>query len=159
MDKEKAIMLQKDLQQYKEMQEKDNVTAIGFYTDDGQNHRIDNPETVRQLVSTAVIGLERGLRTALFGDIPERLEHSREYKAVKALEDALNNGAFNPQRFAESIRYMHPTLQQTFFRAVKASILFMADRKNLYIDGRNEASHEMCRDLAGFVMDVYLPYI
>ena len=41
------------------------------------------PEAIKLLLSVAVIELERQLRTAQFGDIPESLENSREYKAAK----------------------------------------------------------------------------
>lgn len=159
MDKEKSIMLQELLKQYKEMQEKDNVTVIEFHTDDGQKHGIGNPEVIRLLLSVAVIELERRHRQALFGDIPERLEQSREYKAAKQLEYAMNDFGFKPERFAESLAFFHKTLEQTFFRTVKASILAMAGRDPRRIDGRNEASYEMCQMLAPMLEDIRLPFI
>ena len=81
MDKEKAKALSKTLACYKELQENNSVNLIEFHTADGQKHGIGNPEAIKLLLSVAVIELERQLRTAQFGDIPESLENSREYKA------------------------------------------------------------------------------
>ena len=91
MDKEKAKALSKTLACYKELQENNNVNLIEFHTADGQKHGIGNPEAIKLLLSVAVIELERQLRTAQFGDIPESLENSREYKAAKQLEYAMND--------------------------------------------------------------------
>ena len=51
---------------------------------------------------STVTELERQLHTARFGDIPERLEESREYKTARKLEQALNDMGFNPERFARN---------------------------------------------------------
>ncbi|MCO7112314.1 hypothetical protein NIB75_06430 [Bacteroides uniformis] len=107
----------------------------------------------------AVIELERQLRAAQFGDIPESLENSREYKAAKQLEYAMNDLGFKSERFAQALPYFHKTLEQTFFRTVKAGILAMAERDPRRIDGRNEASYEMCRMLAPMLQDTRLPFI
>ena len=93
MDKEKAKALSKTLACYKELQENNSVNLIEFHTADGQKHGIGNPEAIKLLLSVAVIELERQLRTAQFGDIPESLENSREYKAAKQLEYAMNDQA------------------------------------------------------------------
>lgn len=159
MDKEKAKALGETLARYKELQENNSVNLIEFHTADGQKHGIGNPEAIRLLLSVAVIELERQLRAAQFGDIPERLEQSREYKAAKQLEWALNDMGFKPERFAESLAFFHRTLEQNFFRTVKASILSMAERDSCRIDGRNKASYEMCRMLAPMLQDTRLPFI
>ena len=91
MDKEKAKALSKTLACYKELQENNSVNLIELHTADGQKHGIGNPEAIKLLLSVAVIELERQLRTAQFGDIPESLENSREYKAAKQLEYAMND--------------------------------------------------------------------
>lgn len=122
MDKEKAKALSKTLACYKELQENNSVNLIEFHTADGQKHGIGNPEAIKLLLSVAVIELERQLRTAQFGDIPESLENSREYKAAKQLEYAMNDLGFKSERFAQALPYFHKTLEQTFFRTVKASI-------------------------------------
>ena len=80
-------------------------------------------------------------------------------KTAMELEHHLNNFSFNANRFAESIPYMHRTLQQTFFRLVKASILHMARQKPTSIDGRNKASYEMCCRLAPMLQDSPLPFV
>ncbi len=159
MDKEKSIKLQDLLKRYREMQEKNNVTVIEFRTADGQKHGISNPEAVKLLVNVAVIELERQHHQALFDDIPEHLEQNREYKAAKQLEYAMNDFGFKPERFAEALPFFHKTLEQTFFRTVKASILAMAERDHRRIDGRNEASYEMCQMLAPMLEDTRLPFI
>ncbi len=105
MDKEKAKALSKTLACYKELQENNNVNLIEFHTADGQKHGIGNPEAIKLLLSVAVIELERQLRTAQFGDIPESLENSREYKAAKQLEYAMNDLGFKSERFAQALPY------------------------------------------------------
>ena len=136
MDKEKAKALSKTLACYKELQENNSVNLIEFHTADGQKHGIGNPEAIKLLLSVAVIELERQLRTAQFGDIPESLENSREYKAAKQLEYAMNDLGFKSERFAQALPYFHKTLEQTFFRTVKASITAMAGRDSRCIDDR-----------------------
>ena len=111
------------------------------------------------ILEVAVIELERQLHSARFGDAPEQLTMCREYKTAMELEHHLNNFSFNANRFAESIPYMHRTLQQTFFRLVKASILHMARQKPTSIDGRNKASYEMCCKLAPMLQDSPLPFV
>ena len=105
MDKEKAKALSKTLACYKELQENNSVNLIEFHTADGQKHGIGNPEAIKLLLSVAVIELERQLRTAQFGDIPESLENSREYKAAKQLEYAMNDLGFKSERFAQALPY------------------------------------------------------
>ena len=151
MDKEKAKALSKTLACYKELQENNSVNLIEFHTADGQKHGIGNPEAIKLLLSVAVIELERQLRTAQFGDIPESLENSREYKAAKQLEYAMNDLGFKSERFAQALPYFHKTLEQTFFRTVKASITAMAGRDSRCIDDRNRASYEMCQMLASML--------
>ena len=63
------------------------------------------------------------------------------------------------KKFAQQIRAMHPTLQQNFFRLIKESILFMADEKSHFIDPRNQASHDICKELSAFLQDNYIPHI
>ncbi len=157
MDKEKAKALSKTLACYKELQENNSVNLIEFHTADGQKHGIGNPEAIKLLLSVAVIELERQLRTAQFGDIPESLENSREYKAAKQLEYAMNDLGFKSERFAQALPYFHKTLEQTFFRTVKASITAMAGRDSRCIDDRNRASYEMCQMLASMLEDTRLP--
>ena len=159
MDKEKAKALSKTLACYKELQENNSVNLIEFHTADGQKHGIGNPEAIKLLLSVAVIELERQLRTAQFGDIPESLENSREYKAAKQLEYAMNDLGFKSERFAQALPYFHKTLEQTFFRTVKASITAMAGRDSRCIDDRNRASYEMCQMLASMLEDTRLPFI
>ena len=50
------------------------------------------------------------------------IQNTREYKAAKDLERALNDYGWNPALFAESTRYFHRTLQQTLIKTVVAII-------------------------------------
>ena len=80
-------------------------------------------------------------------------------KAAKALEQALNDTGFSPERFAETLPFFHKTLEQTFFRTIKACIIAMAKRESCRIDSRNQASYEMCRMLTPMLEDTDLPFI
>lgn len=159
MDKEKVKMLQEVLGYFQEMQENNTLVEIAFKTSDGKLHGIGNPAALKLLLEVAVIELERQLHSARFGDAPEQLTMCREYKTAMELEHHLNNYCFNANRFAESIPYMHRTLQQTFFRLVRASILHMAQQKPAFIDGRNKASYEMCCKVAPMLQDSPLPFV
>lgn len=159
MDKEKVKMLQEVLGYFQEMQENNTLVGIAFKTSDGKQHEIGTPTALKLLLEVAVIELERQLHSARFGNAPEQLTMCREYKTAMELEHRLNDYSFDASRFAESIPYMHRTLQQTFFRLVKASILHMARQKPTSIDGRNKASYEMCCRLAPMLQDSPLPFV
>ena len=159
MDNQKTRMLGENLAHYRRVQENGSVNLIEFHTTDGQKFGIGNAAAIRLLLSVAITELERQLHTARFGDIPERLKESREYKAAKELEQALNDTRFNPERFAEALPYFHKTLEQTFFRMMKACIISMAKRDPNRIDGRNKAAYEMCQMLAPMLEETRLPFI
>ena len=69
------------------------------------------------------------------------IRESKEYRLAKDWEMAVNSFSFNPKRFAAAIPDMHPTLQQSLYRLIKACIEVMADETRRY-DDRNRASHE-----------------
>lgn len=50
------------------------------------------------------------------------IQNTREYKTAKDLERALNDYGWNPERFAESTRCFHRTLQQNLVKTVVAII-------------------------------------
>lgn len=78
----------------------------------------------------------------------EKLKRTPEYKNAMELDSWLNNMGFNYKNFAKSIRFMHPTIQQSVFRLVKALIEEQADLNNeRNFDGRNKASRDLCRTL------------
>ena len=56
------------------------------------------------------------------------LQESREYKAAKELERALNDMSWNPQKFAESTRYYHRTLQQELMKPLWQSLKWLVIR-------------------------------
>lgn len=55
------------------------------------------------------------------------IKESKEYRLAKDWEMAVNSFSFNPERFAAAIPDMHPTLQQSLYRLIKACIKVMAD--------------------------------
>ena len=86
------------------------------------------------------------------------LENSREFKAAKKLENDLNDMCFDYKKFAESIKYFHPTLQQSLFRLIREIIYVQADDERYY-DARNIASHEVAKKLVKVIVTECLPYI
>ena len=74
------------------------------------------------------------------------IKESKEYRLAKDWEMAVNSFSFNPERFAAAIPDMHPTLQQSLYRPIKASIKAMADETRRY-DDRNRASHEEAKHI------------
>ena len=88
------------------------------------------------------------------------LQESREYKAAKELERALNDMSWNPQKFAESTRYYHRTLQQELMKTI-VEIIRMVGSKDYGTDLRNQASHELCKRIvdSGVLDEAQLPFI
>lgn len=84
---------------------------------------------------------------------------AREEALAKQIEHSVNDLNFDYKEFAQHIRSMHPTLQQNFFRLIKESILFMADEKSHFIDLRNQASHDICKELSALLQNNYIPHI
>lgn len=97
---------------------------------------------------------------ALCEQYAKKFEHeAREERLAKQIEHGVNDYNFSYKKFAQQIRAMHPTLQQNFFRLIKESILFMADEKSHFIDPRNQASHDICKELSAFLQDNHIPHI
>lgn len=88
------------------------------------------------------------------------IQNTREYKAAKDLERALNDYGWNPAIFAESTRYFHRTLQQNLVRTVVA-IIKIVGSEDYRTDLRNQASHELCKRIveSGLLDDTHLPFI
>lgn len=88
------------------------------------------------------------------------IQNTREYKAAQDLERALNDYGWNPERFAESTRCFHRTLQQNLVRTVVA-IIRMVGSESYGTDLRNRASHELCKRIveSGVLDDTHLPFI
>lgn len=68
----------------------------------------------------------------------------------KDWEMAVNSFSFNPERFAAAIPDMHPTLQQSLYRLIKACIKVMADETRHY-DERNQVSHEEAKRIMEYL--------
>ncbi|MCS2930657.1 hypothetical protein NXV69_13845 [Bacteroides ovatus] len=88
----------------------------------------------------------------------ENIRESREYRLAKDWEMAVNSFSFNPERFAAAIPEMHPTLQQSLYRLIKACIKVMADNNRCY-DDRNRASHEEAKRIMEYLNEhgQYIP--
>lgn len=88
----------------------------------------------------------------------ENIRESREYRLAKDWEMAVNSFSFNPERFAAAIPEMHPTLQQSLYRLIKACIKVMADDNRRY-DDRNRASHEEAKRIMEYLNEhgQYIP--
>lgn len=84
---------------------------------------------------------------------------AKEEVLANMIERGVNDCGFNYKEFAQNIRTMHPTLQQNFFRLIKESVLFMADKNSHFIDPRNQGSHEICTRLVEVLQDCHIPYI
>lgn len=78
------------------------------------------------------------------------IRESREYELAKDWEMAVNSFSFNPERFAATIPDMHPTLQQSLYRLIKACIKVMAD-ETCHYDDRNRASHEEAKQIMEYL--------
>lgn len=159
MDKEKIKVLSERLGQYKHLKETRSVQEISFLTEDRVYGVEHNPDYIEPLLDTMIRSIEVQVDNARYGGPSAQLENSREYKAAKQLEYAMNDFGFKPERFAQALPFFHKTLEQTFFRTVKACILAMAERDPRRIDDRNRASYEMCRMLAPMLGDTRLPFI
>lgn len=154
MDREKILQIKGMLTEFEQFKESGNLTL----TSGDKKIEVDG-EVMAAMMSAAIIVLENQLDIAKFGKPSDNLEDSREFKAARALEDAINSFSFNPDRFAEAIPYMHRTLQQNFFRLVRSCVCKMANAESWRIDPRNEASHKMCKAIAEPMSEYSLPYI
>ena len=155
MDREKILQIKGMLTELEQFKESSNEITI---VSKDNILRVDG-EVMAAMMSAAIIVLENQLDIAKFGKPSDNLEDSREFKAARALEDAINSFSFNPDRFAEAIPYMHRTLQQNFFRLVRSCVCKMANAESGRIDPRNEASHKMCKAIVEPMSEYSLPYI
>ncbi len=88
------------------------------------------------------------------------IEFTKEYKTAMALEDAINDYSWSPQRFAESLGYMHKTNQQTLMRTIVAIIKKLSSDTHS-VDLRNKASQELCKSImsSGLLDELSLPMV
>ena len=83
---------------------------------------------------------------------------SREYKAAKQLEDAINDMGWNPKAFAQATTTFHRTLQQSLFRTIVEVLKAYAD-ENRSTDPRNAASKEGSQKLMKVLEEIHAPFI
>lgn len=90
----------------------------------------------------------------------ETINQTDEYRLAMQVESALNSCNFDADVFAASIPFMHPTLQQNFYRLIKKCLKVMAD-DGRYYDDRNRASHEEARDIMSYLEENgrFIPHI
>ena len=88
------------------------------------------------------------------------IQNTREYKAAKDLERAMNDYSWNPEKFAESTGYFHRTLQQELMKTI-VSIIRKMGSDGYRTDLRNRAAHKLCKRIveSGVLDDTYLPFI
>ena len=88
------------------------------------------------------------------------LQTSKEYSTAMLLEQSLNDYSWSPKKFAESIGYIHKTLQQTLVRTIIAVIKEIGS-EHQSVDARNIASHKLCKRIidSGLLDDCILPMI
>ena len=98
-----------------------NIEFDGYICNDGHYIRFNNEILIDEQFDN--------------GMVQKQLDVYAKYN--RKLEQALNDMGFNPERFAETLPYFHKTLEQAFFRVMKACIIGMAKREPSHIDGRN----------------------
>lgn len=88
------------------------------------------------------------------------LQTSKEFSTAMLLEQALNDYSWSPTKFAESVGYIHKTLQQTLVRTIVATIKELGSAHHS-VDARNRASHELCKEIldSGILDHCSLPMI
>lgn len=89
-----------------------------------------------------------------------RIESTKEYKVMQELEKALNDYNWSPQRFADSVVFLHKTLQQTLVRTI-VKVIEKIGAEDYRVDPRNKASHELCRNIvnSGLLKNISLPIV
>ena len=85
-------------------------------------------------------------------------QNSKEFKAAKELEHALNDYGWNPQQFALATITFHKTLQQSLFRTI-VEILKLYASPERRTDLRNEASKVGARKLMEVLVEMQVPFI
>ena len=83
------------------------------------------------------------------------LENSREFKAAKELEHALNDYGWNGKRFASAVTTFHRTLQQTLFRSMVEVI------KTMGSEGYGYGINTECKKIveSGVLEEDTIPFI
>lgn len=88
-----------------------------------------------------------------------QLRHdSHEVALAKQIEDSINSSSFDENKFAEAVCCMHKTLEQKYFRITKRCMLYRAANSR-GVDGRNQASYDMCQRLSPILQESGLPLI
>lgn len=88
------------------------------------------------------------------------MQNTKEYHAAMVLENAMNDYSWSPQKFAQSVAYMHKTNQQTLIRTIIA-VIKKVGAEDYCVDPRNKSSHELCANIisSGLLEHITLPMI
>ncbi|MCK5346885.1 MAG: hypothetical protein KAR20_25930 [Candidatus Heimdallarchaeota archaeon] len=76
----------------------------------------------------------------------EREKKERAEKLVREIAAHVNTMSFKPNYFIEAMSREHRTLQQSFVKLCMQWLEYVASDEYRY-DGRNEASHDICKEL------------
>lgn len=90
---------------------------------------------------------------------PDQIKQTQEFKVLTELTDKLNSYTFDPEIFAAGLPLIHHTIQQSFFRLIKACVIFMAEPGNVSIDDRNRCSIKACESIAPILREYLFPHI
>ena len=85
-------------------------------------------------------------------------ENSKEFKAAKELENALNDYGWNPKQFALATTTFHRTLQQSLFRTIMEILKVYASPERR-TDLRNEESKKGAQKLGQVLVEMHVPFI
>ena len=96
------------------------------------------------------------------GKLPDiSSDNSVQYQKEQVLCEDIGlavNGYFDFQKFAESMNRQHRTVLQLMFRLMLKSMLHMTSGA-IGIDKRNQASFQLCSELADILEKHHLPLI
>lgn len=161
MNIEEMKKLMKNINFYEELMEKDMVKMIEITDSYDRKFGIVNEDGKKAMMKAALRELKRQFAEAKYGDKEAfgeaELENLTEYQIARKLEDALNVYGFNKEAFYRGLERYHRTLRQSFFRLMKFCIERFAESESF--DGRDEASHRMCVELAQITKNYGLPMI
>ena len=88
----------------------------------------------------------------------EQMKHKEECeKIARAFTEALNFFGVDYKGIAQAMLSEHRTLQQNFTRLCKEWLIAIGETG--WVDGRNEASHELGKKLTPILKDACLPFI
>jgi len=87
------------------------------------------------------------------------MDNKKYLDEVKNMSNTLNNYSFNGKMFCKAMSHEHRTLQQSF-TGLCFEWLKICAGDNYRFDGRNEASHVLCKRIVHYMGDeLRVPFI